>query len=249
MQNARNRQSKEVQLEKAHIEDDGQWEVTEEVRESWSVAKPSQNVSFETSYLPFIFPSSPPDQTSNTADADIAQSLSHNDSTQFKGRRIFRKGIEVHEQNTRPVTEDSTTPHIENDDQEIVGDSENKTSQSTKGKKAVPRLTALSKTKSGETAGELKPGKAIAKSLPTAKLAIFDSSGVGTDLSSSRLLSSTKADKTATFVPANFVKPAGVDDPQQLSSLKTNSACERKRAPDAEQDGPKRKKKKKSSSD
>ncbi|KAF9265744.1 hypothetical protein L218DRAFT_997142 [Marasmius fiardii PR-910] len=265
MQNARDRQSKEVQLEKAHVEDDGQWEVAKEVRESWGVSQTKQNISSENSYLPFLFPPFSSDQGSSTADTNTTPSSSHNDSKLFKGRRVFQKGKEVHEQVlisalpfphtqsqrlmnhfqfTQSIAESSTAPQAH--DQEIAEDHERKATQSGKGKKAAARLTMLSKSKSGEPAGLLKPGRAIAKSLPTAKLAIFDSSGVGTDLSASSLLSSTKSEKTATSSPPAFVKPAGVDDPHQSSSVLDSGARERKRAPVAEQDGLKRKKKKKS---
>ncbi|KAG7086561.1 hypothetical protein E1B28_002509 [Marasmius oreades] len=251
MQNARNRQSEGVLLETAHVEDDGQWEVAKEVRESWGVAQSkSRPISSESSYLPFLFSSFPPapDQGNSIADADIP----HSDSKPLKGRRVFQKGKEVHEQ-IRPVTEANTAPHNEAGDEEterrVSDDVQRKVTQSTKGKKTTTRLTMLSKSKSGESAGQLKPGKSIAKSLPTAKLAIFDSSGVGTDLSSSTLLSSTtKSEKTATALPATFVKPAGVDDPHQSNSVVANAARERKRSLVVEQDGPKRKKKKKSSS-
>ncbi|KAJ3811150.1 hypothetical protein EV368DRAFT_62850 [Lentinula lateritia] len=80
MQNAqRAKQLKEVVLEKAHVEDDGQWEITKETRESWGPAESHDTVVYESSYLPFIFPSTP----SSSAD-DIP-----------KGRRVFRRGKEV----------------------------------------------------------------------------------------------------------------------------------------------------------
>lgn len=105
MQNAqRAKQLKEVVLERAHVEDDGQWEIAKEIRESWGSTESkyvlrsinlfplffsypesdsydgSDTVVYESSYLPFIFPSTP---SSSSAD-DIP-----------KGRRVFKRGKEV----------------------------------------------------------------------------------------------------------------------------------------------------------
>ncbi|GAW06355.1 hypothetical protein LENED_008275 [Lentinula edodes] len=78
MQNAqRAKQLKEVVLERAHVEDDGQWEIAKEIRESWGSTESNDTVVYESSYLPFIFPSTP---SSSSAD-DIP-----------KGRRVFKRG-------------------------------------------------------------------------------------------------------------------------------------------------------------
>jgi hypothetical protein len=47
MQNAqRAKQQKEVELEKAHVEDDGQWEIAKEVRDSWGPASHTEYVVY-----------------------------------------------------------------------------------------------------------------------------------------------------------------------------------------------------------
>ncbi|KAF9068718.1 hypothetical protein BDP27DRAFT_1326836, partial [Rhodocollybia butyracea] len=84
MQNAqRAKQIKEVELEKAHVEDDGQWEIAKEIRESWgSPAENDNTVSYEQSYLPFLFPS-------------VSGSVQASTDTIPKGRRVFKRGKEV----------------------------------------------------------------------------------------------------------------------------------------------------------
>ncbi|KAJ4467366.1 hypothetical protein C8J55DRAFT_565230 [Lentinula edodes] len=98
MQNAqRAKQLKEVVLEKAHVEDDGQWEIAKEIRESWGSAESDDTVVYESSYLPFIFPSTP---SSSSAD-DIP-----------KGRRVFKRGKEVKAtiESSSPVKTETPVP-------------------------------------------------------------------------------------------------------------------------------------------
>ncbi|KAJ4467369.1 hypothetical protein C8J55DRAFT_565233 [Lentinula edodes] len=98
MQNAqRAKQLKEVVLEKAPIEDDGQWEIAQEIRESWGSAESNDTVVYESSYLPFIFPSTP---SSSSAD-DIP-----------KGRRVFKRGKEVKAtiESSSPVKTETPVP-------------------------------------------------------------------------------------------------------------------------------------------
>lgn len=96
MQNAqRKNQIKETQLEKAAIKDEGEWEISKDVRDSWASSSastqvsgfiinsslthaiPRQSVSYEASYLPFLFASG--------SEAKLP----------VKGRRVFKKGHEV----------------------------------------------------------------------------------------------------------------------------------------------------------
>ncbi len=89
---------KEVELEKATVHDDAQWDVGQEVREAWGLLSvqdtsyvialiprtvvepfPSQNITYETSYLPFLF-------------SDMAEDA--NPKAPAMGRRKFTNGIE-----------------------------------------------------------------------------------------------------------------------------------------------------------
>ncbi|KAJ7092415.1 hypothetical protein B0H15DRAFT_777429 [Mycena belliarum] len=76
MQNAhRAKNLAEVQLEKAEVKDDGEWEVAKEIRDAWG-PETTHSVSYEASYLPFLF--------SDDAPTPAA-----------KGRRAFKRGMEV----------------------------------------------------------------------------------------------------------------------------------------------------------
>lgn len=96
MQNAqRAKQLKEVEAERAPVKDDGHWEIKQEVRDAWGTGSSSssyvhcsvyddysiytsrQNVSHETSYLPFLFSG----QATSTSP----------EQHKPKGRRVFNK--------------------------------------------------------------------------------------------------------------------------------------------------------------
>ncbi|KAJ7896943.1 hypothetical protein B0H13DRAFT_2275928 [Mycena leptocephala] len=84
MQNAhRAKNLAEVQLERAEVKDDGEWEVAKEIRDAWGPETTQvQSVSYEASYLPFLF-------TSDTSDLDATPAAN------LKGRRAFKRGREV----------------------------------------------------------------------------------------------------------------------------------------------------------
>jgi hypothetical protein len=88
MQNAhRAKNLAEVEAGKAKVKDDGEWEVSQEVRDSWGVGSSSRSgpvVSYESSYLPFLFAT-----TSDDLDSfEVAPKL--------RGRRNFNShGKEV----------------------------------------------------------------------------------------------------------------------------------------------------------
>lgn len=101
MQNAHRAKSmKEVELEKAAVHDDAQWDVGQEVREAWGLLSvqdtsyvialilrtvaelfPSQNVTYEASYLPFLF-------------SDTAEDTNRKAPPIPMGRRKFTNGVE-----------------------------------------------------------------------------------------------------------------------------------------------------------
>ncbi|TEB33875.1 hypothetical protein FA13DRAFT_116463 [Coprinellus micaceus] len=95
MQNAiRSQQIQAVELPKAAVKDDGEWEVSREVREAWGLKSDSKSREpevHEESYLPFLFQAE--DEPSS--------------STGYKGRRQFGKnGKEVEakpEEDEKPV--------------------------------------------------------------------------------------------------------------------------------------------------
>ncbi|KAK7449644.1 hypothetical protein VKT23_013119 [Stygiomarasmius scandens] len=191
MQNAqRAQQQKEIELEKAQVEDDGRWEIAQEVRDSWGpTSQSSDSVSYETSYLPFLFPSLPePDS--------FASDLKP------KGRRTFKKGKEVITQ-TEPEQPAADTS-------ESTSSTQIEPARTKKGKK-IANSSFLSSGPNDRIAQNVKSERPISKSNKIAKLAIFDTSGVGTDLRSNTTLTSVSSDATA---QTTFMKPAGVDDPK-----------------------------------
>ncbi|KAK0210307.1 hypothetical protein DFS33DRAFT_1378285 [Desarmillaria ectypa] len=94
MQNAhRAQQLKEVELEKAQVKDSDEWAIPKEIQESWGEST-SDAVSYEDSYLPFLFPTEPSSSSSSA-------------QTRANGRRVFKKGEEV---TGKPSTE--TPPQL-----------------------------------------------------------------------------------------------------------------------------------------
>ncbi|KAJ3757445.1 hypothetical protein EV360DRAFT_46018 [Lentinula raphanica] len=228
MQNAqRAKQLKEVELEKAHVEDDGRWEIAKEIRESWGPGGSDDAVSHESSYLPFLFPSvSTTPGPSSSADVP-------------KGRRLFKRGKEV-----KVSTFDQPPPPSPSSvETESVVPSADLSSKPT---------TRKPKSSSGITSGSRTT------TVKSAKLAIFDTSQVGTDLrlpTKSHLVSAVQ-------IPASpaFLKPAGVDEPKgsahpasvdgEIITAAREVKIKRERQisstqPDREAEGPTRKKKKK----
>ncbi|KAF5372869.1 hypothetical protein D9758_001611 [Tetrapyrgos nigripes] len=206
MQNAqRAKQQKEVELEKAHVEDDGQWEIAKEVRDSWGPASQTDNaVSYETSYLPFLFPSlSGPDTTS---------------STRPKGRRTFKKGKEVISQEVISQAEPESEPAASTSQ----SPSHPEATQTTKKGKKAAKSSLLSSDSNDRITKNIKSERPISKSNKIAKLAIFDTSGVGTDL---RAAGATSVASTTTTATSTFMKPAGVDDPKSSSDQQIISSA------------------------
>ncbi|KAK0228050.1 hypothetical protein IW262DRAFT_575353 [Armillaria fumosa] len=95
MQNAhRAKQLKEVELEKAQVKDSDEWSIPKEIQESWGKST-SDPVSYEDSYLPFLFPTEP---SSSPSSVPIIRT---------NGRRMFKKGEEV---TGKPSTETPPQP-------------------------------------------------------------------------------------------------------------------------------------------
>ncbi|KAJ3767792.1 hypothetical protein FB446DRAFT_753796 [Lentinula raphanica] len=228
MQNAqRAKQLKEVELEKAHVEDDGRWEIAKEIRESWGPGGSDDAVSHESSYLPFLFPSvSTTPGPSSSADVP-------------KGRRLFKRGKEVKATVDQPPPPSPSSVETES----VVPSADLSSKPITREPKSSSGITSSSRT----------------TTVKSAKLAIFDTSQVGTDLrlpTKSHLVSAVQ-------IPASpaFLKPAGVDEPKgsahpasvdgEIITAAVEVKVKRERQisstqPDREAEGPTRKKKKKS---
>ncbi|KAJ7200528.1 hypothetical protein GGX14DRAFT_699612 [Mycena pura] len=89
MQNAhRARNLAAVQLDRAAVKDDGEWEVAQEIRDAWGAETPApaQAVSYEASYMPFLF---------DTAAPSAAAVVHEGHAPIAKGRRAFKRGQEV----------------------------------------------------------------------------------------------------------------------------------------------------------
>ncbi|KAK6993096.1 hypothetical protein R3P38DRAFT_3077395 [Favolaschia claudopus] len=211
MQNAhRAKNLAEVQLDKADVKDDGEWEVAKEIRDAWG-AETTQSVSYEASYIPFLFTSK-----EGESDADAAT------STSLKGRRTFRRGREV-----AGEAEATAAP--------TTSITEAKPSTSKPHGKAR-QISSLS----GRTGGaDSKKSSKGASSTKSARQAIYDNSGVGADLRTQRKggvkVESDDDSRTETknVPPPNvFLKPAGVDEPAESSKSSLASREAQNPSPD-----------------
>ncbi|KAH7924197.1 hypothetical protein BV22DRAFT_1013858 [Leucogyrophana mollusca] len=191
MQNARRAQQlAQVEVEKAHVKDDAEWEVAKDIREAWGLGSGSntdtQNVTYETSYLPFLFPSLPEPPAGNEAGSSDSRP---------RGRRTFNKrGEEIIQEvqgfsSDRPETQD-TVDRV----------------QPKEAKQIRPKSISGSGTQI-VTARQSKRPKDASKE---AKRVIYDNSGVGTDL---RPPSTLRVQLTGTPTNNTFMKPSGVDGP------------------------------------
>ncbi|KAG6810348.1 hypothetical protein H0H92_012241 [Tricholoma furcatifolium] len=193
MQNAlRAKQMKEVEAERAPVKDDGEWEVDQKIRDAWNAksSASSQTVTYESSYLPFLFSSEA--STSSSGDKP-------------KGRRVFNKhGVEEAVQEAKP--EDSTPAPPSED--------------SSKRYKVHPRPKTISGGSGGlfgfpdPDAQSPKPkSKSKDKNKKTAKEAIYDNTGVGEDIHPTKQHLLSNPPPGTNSKTATFLKPAGVDDP------------------------------------
>ncbi|KAF8625345.1 hypothetical protein AX17_006887 [Amanita inopinata Kibby_2008] len=226
MQNAqRAKFMKEVELEKAEVQDDAQWEVGREVREAWGLVsgqEASQSVTHEGSYLPFLF-----SESSESTDITLDRP---------KGRRTFTKeGEEKPTEKGEPEEPTDASP----------GQKEVKRSR------VHPHPIPI-KSVSGKLLHGLQPLKTL-KPSKSAREAIFDNRGVGADIraiSPAKPKSTTTATAAATGgkdSTRGFLKPSGVDAPTHARSDIIDGAREKRlhEVIDQEQDESKNKKRKK----
>ncbi|KAG6897081.1 hypothetical protein C0992_004251 [Termitomyces sp. T32_za158] len=201
MQNAqRAKQLKELEFEKAEVKDDGQWEVDQRVREAWGTASTSSNsqtISYEASYLPFIFSSEAPGSSSEA------------DTQKPKGRRVFNKnGVEeiAQEKEPEPTPVPTTVPE-------------------QKRLRVHPRPKTISGSAGLFGFPDQAPSKP--KTAPSARQLIHDNTGVGEDLRPRPSKESTKPrpkpESTPLSTKAVFLKPAGVDDPHEMHATSADT--------------------------
>ncbi|PPQ85757.1 hypothetical protein CVT25_003075 [Psilocybe cyanescens] len=198
MQNAqRAKYLKEVELDRAEVKDDGKWEISQQVRDSWGTSKETQLESsdvHEASYLPFLFSG-----TSATASASDNTTASNSKPT---GRRTFNKkgeDISLESPVSGSISANVLTPPV--------------APPPSTGRKVHPRPISIS---ASGASGQLRGFEDFKnpKDSKTARQAIFESGGVGTDLRVQAQIPST-----------TFMKPAGIDDPKvaQPASMAASS--------------------------
>ncbi|KAG2117154.1 uncharacterized protein F5147DRAFT_671453 [Suillus discolor] len=198
MQNARRAQQLsgvDVELEKAHVKDEAEWEVAPDIRKAWGLVDGSNSDSnddlYERSYVPFLFPS-----VSETSGEDNGPSSS---STSFggmkpQGRRKFTKNGEesFKPPEVRPAA--TTVADVQPDE------------------KRKTKIKSISSSTHSSTSA-----KPLKKLKEPASRVIYDNSSVGVDLrsslSSNRTSTASVPKSTVTSDSKAFMKPAGVDDP------------------------------------
>ncbi|KAG2143945.1 hypothetical protein BD769DRAFT_1661356 [Suillus cothurnatus] len=208
MQNARRAQQLsgvDVELEKAHVKDEAEWEVSPEIRKAWGLAdgargsnSDSNDDLYERSYMPFLFPSV--SETVGPGEENGCSSSSTPLSgVKPHGRRKFNKNGE----------ESSKPPEVRSP---IVTVADVQPDETRKIK-----IKSISSSTNSTTFA--KPSK---KLKDPASRVIYDNSKVGVDLHSGSLSSNptpfASAPKSTSTSGSNaFMKPAGVDDPSPSS--------------------------------
>ncbi|KAG2363609.1 hypothetical protein BDR07DRAFT_899872 [Suillus spraguei] len=206
MQNARRAQQLsgvDVELEKAHVKDEAEWEVAPEIRKAWGLAdgvRASNSTSnddlYERSYMPFLFPSDS-ETPSTGGEIGTPSSPMSPSAVKFHGRRKFNKNGK----------ESSKPPEVR---PVVVSVTDVQPDESRKIK---------IKSISSSTNTSVKPSKKLKE--PASRV-IYDNSNVGIDLRSGSLSSSrmTSVPKSTSTGGNAFMKPAGVDDPSLLPSTR-----------------------------
>ncbi|KAG1721963.1 hypothetical protein EDB19DRAFT_492110 [Suillus lakei] len=187
MQNARRAQQLSgVELEKAHVKDEAEWEVAPDIRKAWGLADGSNSDSnddlYERSYMPFLFPSVSETPTGEESGAS-ASSLG---GVKPLGRRKFNKNGE--ESSKPPEVRPAPVVDVQPDETRKI------------------KIKSISSSNNSNT--NAKPSKKLKE--PASRV-IHDNSNVGVDLRSLSSNRTPPAPKPTTTNNA-FMKPAGVDD-------------------------------------
>ncbi|KAI6003298.1 hypothetical protein F5J12DRAFT_722794 [Pisolithus orientalis] len=194
MQNGAHKQNTEqqkVEIEQAHVKDDAEWEVSEEVRRAWGVVhggdEDRKRVTYEQSYLPFLFPSLSDGENERVRghEGRLHAGMKNTVSLRPRGRRTFGK----HGREVAQVPDTSTASPRKLGRLKSIS-SFGKPQSSKKGRETTSDEGMEIEKR------ERDPSK-------TAKNVIRDISGVGTDLRAQR--------------PSGFMKPQGVDAPVRVN--------------------------------
>ncbi|KAJ3491930.1 hypothetical protein NLI96_g370 [Meripilus lineatus] len=215
MQNAqRAKQQAQVEAEQAKVKDEAEWEVSQETKDAWGVGSNSEGdpsgVTYETSYVPFLFPHSADDC------GDTISQVEPRTSRPPHGRRTFKGGIEEVAPDIKDVIPEiakSTNPT----DQES-SEPANKRPKSISGHK----LPLPTKAK-------------VSKRTKTAQMLIREDNGKGLSRPPRALPPSVTPQETGTnkATPTGFLKPAGVDMPS-ISGARGSSSSVSKRGRDGD---------------
>ncbi|EIW76572.1 hypothetical protein CONPUDRAFT_146417 [Coniophora puteana RWD-64-598 SS2] len=213
MQNARRAQQlPAVELDKAEIKDDAEWEVSQEMKNKWGTSSSTttkmQNVTYETSYLPFLFPHA------SHQDGELGAALQTTDSriSKPKGRRSFnRKGEEVNTQ------QETTEPSKEAVNLTKLSGISGSGSVMQQPKPARPQSISAANA----------PAKKHKDPTKEARRVVFDNGNVGSDLRATSRANGNSAPATA----GGFMKPAGVDGPSRPRNQAGLGEAEDKKPP------------------
>ncbi|KAL1742060.1 hypothetical protein HDZ31DRAFT_44084 [Schizophyllum fasciatum] len=190
MQNAqRAKQQEEVEIERAKVKDEAEWEVPKEVREGWEEAAGSSAVSLEDSYLPFLYP------VLETAGSDAS----------LKGRRRYKNGALVKEEEKLA---DPSTSTDEADKAITKAEAEDTERASERPRKPRSGASLLNKKKKSAKQEATAGDPHIPGTAKTVQDLIRENAGVGVDLRGARAAPS----------PPVFLKPSGVDEPSRPSA-------------------------------
>ncbi|CAA7261984.1 unnamed protein product [Cyclocybe aegerita] len=202
MQNAqRANQLQEVELDRAEVQDDGKWEVSQAVRDAWGLGKDTVSQLsevHEASYLPFLF-----DKSDETDDVSTTSRKTH-------GRRVFNKdGKEV-------LQTSSSEPAF------LPPSSAAEPPPAPTDRKPVHRPTSISGSRTSSQQSKTKDSK-------TARQAIFESGGVGVDLrTQAREAAPTEFLKPAGVDDPKDTKPVLPESPASAPHNLTSGAREQK---------------------
>ncbi|TFY56061.1 hypothetical protein EVJ58_g7862 [Rhodofomes roseus] len=235
MQNAqRAKLQAQVEAEQAKVKDDAEWSVSQEVRDAWGIGSSSsstsawsqtktQKVTYEASYVPFVFG----DEDEEREDGEDEADPSLGPSGIVRGRRTFNeRGQEVIRKEAESNNE------AEEPAEEVTG-----WSNPLKGKGRPASISGFraplpTKSKDGKKARTKTAQQLIRETAATTPVSLSSAPRSGT--------TDMKRE------PSGFMKPAGVDAPPPTSSKSGQKKRHRDRdAPTepAESKGKKRKKK------
>ncbi|KAG1775632.1 hypothetical protein EV702DRAFT_1234510, partial [Suillus placidus] len=197
MQNARRAQQLsgvDVELEKAHVKDEAEWEVAPEIRKAWGLADGASRGNddlYERSYMPFLFPSVSDTPVGPGEENGASSSSTSLSGVKPQGRRKFNKNGE---ESSKPPEVRPAVDGVQPDETRKI------------------KIKSISSSTNSNTFA--KPSKKLKE--PASRV-IHDNSNVGVDLRSGSLssnrTSSTSAPKSISSGSNAFMKPAGVDDP------------------------------------